>query len=116
MEVCGSLLTTGKRNWYQLEERLEGTQNRSGHGVEKQNPCPYWESNPGCPPSSPSLYFLRFFSDRVVYVLYILISTPDIGEYLFHPQTVFTPKYVEKEVSGLHSRSCDGGNKSSISK
>jgi hypothetical protein len=53
---------------------------------------------------------------RPVYVLYILISTPDINEYLFHPQTIFTPKYVEKEVNGLHNRSCDGGKKSSINK
>jgi hypothetical protein len=103
---------------YPLDERLGRPQSRSGHGGEKKIPCPYWESNPGRPACSRSLYLLRYHGSTliVVYVLHILISTPDIDEYLFHPQTIFTPKYEEKEVSGLHNRSCDEGRDSSINK
>jgi len=48
----GPLYIPGKSHWYNLDTRLGGSQNRSGHGGEEKNPLPCRESNPDLPACS----------------------------------------------------------------
>jgi hypothetical protein len=61
LEVSGQLhipavFLQGKRPWYPLDRRLNGLQNRSGHGGEKKFPVPAGTRTPDRLVRSPALY------------------------------------------------------------